>query len=152
MVFFPLIAHPAHDFRVRAHVRCGNVRSWPHDVMDLVDKCAGHSLDELSRTDMRVDTDPSLGTAIGQVRDSRFPSHESRQRSYLIQIHGRMVTQPTLHRTARIVVLNAVPDIGGNLPVVTLHRYLDLYLSPGSQQQCPLVLWQLHVVSRADEV
>jgi hypothetical protein len=57
-----------------------------------------------------------------------------------------MVPQSSLHRTAGVVVLHAIPDERGNLTVIGLNGNLHLHFSFGGKQETPHVIGKVELI------
>ena len=110
MVFFPLVPDPRHRLRIGTHIRGWDILVRPHNFVDLVDELASDAFFFFATELSRIHTDAAFGTAVRNVHDRRFPSHQGSQGPDLIQVDFPVVTQATFHGSASIAVLHAVAN------------------------------------------
>ena len=81
-----------------------------------------------------------------------FQRHERGQAADFVEIDVVVKPQAALHRAARVVVLHAVADVGGEVAVVQLDRDLDLDLALRHGEHPPHAVGEIELIGRAVEV
>ena len=133
--FVVLVHDPGHHLGRGSHVGGWDVNVWADEVMQVIDEPPGDPLKLSGGERCRVDCDAPLRPTVGNIDHGRFPGHQRRQGSDLVEIDLRMVPQPSLHRAAGVVVLHPVADECGHLSGVELDRNLHLHLPLRGEQQ-----------------
>ena len=120
--------------RVRVDVRRGDVERGADHLLDPRHEGAGDAL-ELEPAHRRgVAVDAALRSAEGHVDDRRLPGHQVREGGRVVLVHGRVVPEPALARSAHGAVLHAVAREVQQVTVVVLRHDLDLHRSPRRQE------------------
>ncbi len=130
-----LVHDPRHHLGVGVRVGRGDVGVRPDHVVDLVDEPAREPLELARGQGLRVDGDAALGAPVREVDHGGLPRHQRGEAERLVEIDGRMVAKPALHRPAAPVVLDPVAGEGGQLAAVARDRQLDLDLAVGRDQE-----------------
>ncbi len=95
---------------------------------------------------------PPLCATVRDVDDGIFPGHERGERADFVEIDLRMVAETALHGAARIIVLDTVADISGELAAVEFDGNFDLYFATGRDQQPPHVFGKVDMIGGPFEV
>ena len=125
VILFVLIRDPGHRLGARAHVGSRDIAVGAEHVVDFVDEFSSDPFEFAAAVFTRVDRDPPFGSAVGKIHDGRLPGHQCSQRAHLVEIDFVVVTQPSFHRPARVIVLDAVPLKNSQFAVVQFDGDLD---------------------------
>ena len=152
MVLLILVHDPGHHLGVGPHVGRRNIDVRPDHVVQAVDEPPGDAFD-LARTECgRIDGDPPLGAAVGQVDHGGLPGHQGGQGADFVQVDFGVIAQPPFHRPPGVVVLHPIADEGADFAVVHFHDDLDRDLALRGQQHPPHVVAQVHPIGGPIEV
>src|SRR5262249_14252480 len=121
-------------------------------VVNAVDEFPRDSLQLAMAELARINRDPALRPAIGQIHNGRLPSHECRQRANLVHVHLRVIAQAAFHGPTRVVVLHAVANQRSQLATVQLNGDFDLHLAARNDQELPHIVGQIKMVGRSIKI
>ena len=109
------VHHPGHGLFVGAHVGSHDVNLRADEGNHFLGVTAGEAF-ELGLAEVSgIAGDTAFGAAVGQTGEGAFPTHPHGEGSDLAEGDFRMVTETTLGRTEREVMLDAVAgeNLGG---------------------------------------
>ena len=116
-----VLAHdPGHRLGVGSHVGRWDVDVGADDVMNLIDELAGDPLLLGETKGARVDGDPPLGAAVGNVHHRGLQRHQRREAADFVEVDLGVITEAPLHWSAGVVVLHPIADVGGDLALISL--------------------------------
>ena len=125
------VHHPRHGLLIGPHIGSGDVLVGADQGDQLRGVAPGQTLELSFRVGPWIDLDTALRAAVGQVEKSALPRHPHGQRPDLVKVHVGGVSDSSLRRASRDVVLDAVPDIQVHRAVVASQRDGDCHLLPG---------------------
>ena len=132
-----LVEHPPHHASVGVDVRRHHVAGRADEEPDGVHETPRQPLQLRCRQEMRVHLYAALRTSEGEIEQRRLPRHERGEAAHLVERDLRMEADPTLVGAARPVVLDAIPVVDRERPVVQGNPDLDDELLLRSGENVP---------------
>ena len=127
------------------NVRRGNILLRSDERQNLGSVPARHALELGLAHSLRIADHAALAAAEGNIYSGHFPRHPGCERFHFLQRHGGMITNATLSRAARHVVLHPVSGEHFHLAVVHFCRngYFQHALRGAQDLPQPLVELQM---------
>lgn len=119
------VHHPGHHLLVGADIRRRYVIEEAEDRHQLAGVAPGDPFDLAGRVAAWIEANSTLGAAIRNVHESALPGHPHGERPHFVEGDIGRVSEPTLGRPARHVVLHTVPRQNLDAAIVTVKRDRD---------------------------
>ncbi len=146
------IDDPGHNLGIGVYIRSGDIIFRPDITAERERKTAGYPLHLGAGAFRRIELNPALCAAKGNVGQGSLPGHPGGQCAHLLNVHRRVEAQPTLVRAQGVVMLYPVPGEHLDPAVVHLDREIHYYLVGGFSQDPTNAGIKIHQVGRLVEL